>query len=141
MYCLHPQDRRLSKTSRLPVCFLVDSSFSHSSTLKINQLGGAESFLRNRQSFSHSRISQHSRHPKVHYRVHKIPPLVPIESTPPHYIPLRSILILSSHVYIFLVVSFFLSSPPNLSIHSFSLPRVLHAIRVNPEDGGSIIIL
>jgi hypothetical protein len=50
---------------------------------------GAESFWRSRQFCSYSRISQHLRNPKVHYRVHKSPPLVSTLSQihPIHTIP------------------------------------------------------
>jgi hypothetical protein len=45
-----------------------------------NQLHAAEPFLRSRQLRSYSRISQHVMNPKVHYRLHKSPPLVPVLS-------------------------------------------------------------
>jgi hypothetical protein len=40
-------------------------------------LHGAMFFLRSQQSLSYSRISQHFMESKVHYCVHKSPPLVP----------------------------------------------------------------
>jgi hypothetical protein len=63
---------------------------------------------------------------KVHYRVHKSHPLVPIlnqinPSIPPHPSSLRSSLILSSrYVYIILVDSFLLAFPPQSCMHSSS---------------------
>jgi hypothetical protein len=71
--------------------------------------------------------------PKVHYRVHKGPQLVPIQSIPPHPISLRSILILSSHLRLGLPsgLSFLLVFPSKSYIHSSSLhaccmPRPSH---------------
>jgi hypothetical protein len=45
-----------------------------------NQLRGAESFMRSRQLFTYSKSSKHFANPNVHYRVHKSPTLVPIQS-------------------------------------------------------------
>jgi hypothetical protein len=66
-----------------------------------NQLHGAKPFLRSCHLCSHSRISNMSQEPKVHYRVHKSPPLVPIglqtnRPAPSHPIPQTSISILST---------------------------------------------
>jgi hypothetical protein len=61
--------------------------------------------------------------PKVHYCVQNSPPLFlilsqtnQVRTNPPHSISLRSILVLSSHV--FLVVSFLLAFPPKRFMHS-----------------------
>jgi hypothetical protein len=72
--------------------------------------------------------------PKVHYRVHKSPPLAlsrarSIQPIPPHPISLRSISILSTpHTLAFPVVSFRLPFPPISYMHSSSPPFVLHAM-------------
>jgi hypothetical protein len=67
--------------------------------------------------------------PKVQYRIHKSPPLVPILSqiSPPHHISLRSNLILSSHLQAFLLVSFLPAFAPKSYIQSSSP----HACYVN----------
>jgi hypothetical protein len=59
--------------------------------------------------------------PKVHHRVHKCPPAVPIrsqidQSTPSHPIPLRSILILSTHLRLGLPSSLLSSGFPTNNI-------------------------
>jgi hypothetical protein len=65
--------------------------------------------------------------PEVHYRVHKIPPLVliltrSIQSIPPHPISLRPILIVSTHLRLGLPSgSFLLAFPPMARMHSSSL--------------------
>jgi hypothetical protein len=61
-------------------------------------------FLGSCQLCSHSGTSQHFKEPKVHHRVHKSPPLVPIlsqiqpQSIPSHPISVRTTLILSTHL-------------------------------------------
>jgi hypothetical protein len=64
-----------------------------------NSLHRGEPFLRSRQLCSYSRISQHFMKPRVHYRVHKSPPLVPIRfpiriTLPAHFILLDLILLI-----------------------------------------------
>jgi hypothetical protein len=63
---------------------------------------------------------------KVHYRVHKSPPLVPIpvrwiQSIPPHHIPLWSILIrvLSYHLHLSLPTGPFPSGFPTRTLYAF----------------------
>jgi hypothetical protein len=60
-----------------------------------------------------------------------------IQSTPSHPISLRSILILSTHVFVFLVVSFLLAFPPIFYMHSSSTPFVLHALSISSSLTGS----
>jgi hypothetical protein len=54
-----------------------------------------------------------------------------IQSIPPQPISLRSILILSSHPRVFLVVTFHVAFPPKSYMHSSSPPSVLHAMPIS----------
>jgi hypothetical protein len=69
---------------------------------------------------------------KVHYRVHKSPPMVPIlnQINPIHTIPsyLRSILISSIHLRLGLPSGLFPCGFPTNITYSSSLPFVLHAL-------------
>jgi hypothetical protein len=98
----------------------VSNSLTHSLT------HGAEPFLRSCQLCSHSRNSQRFMKPKVHYRVHNIPPLIPILSQidpihtiPSHPIYLRSILILSTHLRLGLPRGLFHSGIPTNILYEF----------------------
>ena len=72
--------------------------------------------------------------PKVHYRIHKCPPPVPIPSQintvyVPNPTSWRSILILSAHLKLGLPSGPFPQvSPPTPCIHLSSLPHVLHGV-------------
>jgi hypothetical protein len=71
------------------------------------------------------------RNPKVHFRVHKSPPLVSswarlIQSILPHSISVRSILILSSHLRICRSSGLFPSCFPTKILHAF-LTSPVHA--------------
>jgi hypothetical protein len=75
--------------------------------------------------------------PKVHYRVHKSPPLVPIwassiQSIPSHPTSPRSIIILSTHLRLGLPSGLLvLAFPPISYMHSSSPPFVLHALPIS----------
>jgi hypothetical protein len=88
---------------------------------------GDEPFLRSCQLYSN---------PKVHYHVHKSPPLVPILSQidPVHTIPsYLSILILSAYLRLGLPSGLFPSGfPTNILFFSYSPPFVLHALPISP---------
>jgi hypothetical protein len=79
-----------------------------------------------------------SKSPKVHYRLHESPPLVPILSQidQVHAIPsnfsLGSILILSTHLRLGLPTDIFPSGFPTISyIYSYSPPFVLHVLPIS----------
>jgi hypothetical protein len=91
-----------------------------------NWIQGAESFLKILQSSSRSATQEFPNilwNPKIHYWVHRNPPLVPILSqinpvnTTPSY--LRSILILSTHPRVSLPSGLYLSDFPTNILHSF----------------------
>jgi hypothetical protein len=92
-----------------------ETSSVHDCKLTYLLTHGAEPFWRNRQFCSYSRISQHLWNPKVHYRIHKSPPLIPILSQ----ISLRSIPILSTHLRLGLPSGLFPSDFPTNILYAF----------------------
>jgi hypothetical protein len=93
---------------------------------------GAESFLRSRQSCSHSRTSQHFMEPEGSISCSQEPATGPYPEPyrlSPHHPILSKIHfnIVHPHVLVFPVVSFLLAFPPISYIHSSSPPFVLHA--------------
>jgi hypothetical protein len=117
--------------------FSIHKTFS----LLSDSLHGAEPFLRSRQLLNYSRSLKN---PKVYYRVHKSPPLVPlssarwIQSIPPHSLSLRSISILSSTSRLDhssgLFPSSFSTKIVSSSPHTWYIPRPHHYPRLDHSD-------
>jgi hypothetical protein len=101
-------------------------------------MGQSPSWEDNRRS--DSQIPHLIWNPKVHYRVHKRPPLLPILSQMyplhiSHPTSLRPILILSSHLRLGRPSALFLTGLPTKTLYIISVQCILH---VRPTSSSSI---
>jgi hypothetical protein len=87
------------------------------------------------ETVSHSCIQEFFKivwNPKVHFRVHKSPPQVlqarSIQSTPPHSISLRLIVILYSHLHLSLPSCLLHSGIPAKNLYAFCLTHAYYML-------------
>jgi hypothetical protein len=108
-------------------------AFSNNDDIQYLLTYGAEPFLRSHNCADTQELPRILWNPKVHYRVHNSPPLVPILSQidPVHTITcyLRSMLIFSTHLRLGLPSGLFPSGFPTNILHAFLFsPIRRHAI-------------